>query len=979
VSGGDDLNELSSARAHATQGIALFAQQDYEGALTELTAALRIDPSSDETLVYKGAAYFHLGDLERATLHYDAALDANPQNVDALTQRGSLRFGQGKFAAVVEDLSRVILLQPQNVRALQNRAMARRQLGQIRLAEADDARARALQSPKPTAAAPAVTTPVPAAAGRASRGGEADVGDETFMRLALQLGNPTLLESVRQLSTQQAQLQQSGQRVSLFGLARLLGVLAPEQAQWFLDRSVEKPVAATTTAALPSVPAPSVPKPPLRSSASSRKIRAGGVRATRRGSPDPKGKAPVVPIVVAATVVGLLVMAFLVASSAGPRSGNADAVANAEDVVTPEAPTKRQIRTAIRRAYQLLDKGQGRKGLAGLRDLEDQGADDRDLSDALNDLTDLIANPPARSPEPPRRREDPAVPVESLPTATQSQEVVVRPVPPRPSKEEATEPDTGDFQPPEDESGEPSLPSVPGKFPAPDSKAEHKPQGEAGAAAKVRGAKRAAATPIKGASSGLSGKYIDRRERVTSNKARDYCQLARWARKSRLFKEELEAYSLALRLEPENSIARKALAEIHENAKLHAEFHTPWRRDAKVLFVETNTTEAQLHHYCDMVSAFYSRFSKIFKVKEGPLKKWKKRIGVHIFRTRRDFDRYQRETGSNPSESAIGYYSLKNKELVLYYDPDDPAGTLNTLFHEGTHLFVNLSLPSGVNRFRLPIWLSEGIADYFGASQYDTKEGKLLSGLPNYGRLRDARAYLQSATPSLRGDLLANTDYSSFKAIRYALSWALTHMLIEKKKGSRLLYRKRFVAYYEAVSQGKDPVRSFEKLIGPIPKIEREWHAYIRDFEVRPFEEGLDHLRRGDYDEAVVLFQSHCDDNAEEPKGFYYLGLTLEWLGLGEEAVQAYDRAVTLNPDYARAHSRLAKVLRSQEVLEKALSHAQRAVEISPTGENYEELARAALSTGDKTTANTAVEMAITRLGATEELRELKELIGESQ
>ena len=46
--------------------------------------------------------------------------------------------------------------------------------------------------------------------------------------------------------------------------------------------------------------------------------------------------------------------------------------------------------------------------------------------------------------------------------------------------------------------------------------------------------------------------------------------------------------------------------------------------------METNTSEAKLHYYCDSVSAFYKCFSKIFKVQKDPVQTWGKKIGVKM-------------------------------------------------------------------------------------------------------------------------------------------------------------------------------------------------------------------------------------------------------------------------------------------------------------------------------------------------------------
>lgn len=73
-------------------------------------------------------------------------------------------------------------------------------------------------------------------------------------------------------------------------------------------------------------------------------------------------------------------------------------------------------------------------------------------------------------------------------------------------------------------------------------------------------------------------------------------------------------------------------------------------------------------------------------------------------------------------------------------------------------------------------------------------------------------------------------------------------MLLEKRRpgSEKPFYRDRFAAYFDAVSNGGDPVvKSFESIVGPIAAISDEWRAYVRDLPLAPLEEGRWHLSQG--------------------------------------------------------------------------------------------------------------------------------------
>jgi len=465
----------------------------------------------------------------------------------------------------------------------------------------------------------------------------------------------------------------------------------------------------------------------------------------------------------------------------------------------------------------------------------------------------------------------------------------------------------------------------------------------------------AAAAPAEARPGGGAGvdAYVERRAEAAGD-AKALVKLARWCRRHKLFDEEKEALTLALRADPGQREARGRLDEVLAAEERHRDFHTPWRRDAPALFVETNTSEAKLHLYCDAVSRFFERFGQVFHVRLDPLDDWGTKIGVKVFASEADFKRYQSETGGGVSESAVGYYSLTDKELILYHDPNDPRETLNTLFHEGTHLFMHLTL--GEQTRYLPHWLSEGVAEYFGTARFDPVERTLEYGLPAYGRLRDAQAALARGSISLRGDLLEVTSYGAFGATRYALAWSLVHMLVEYERGGRHVFRDRFPAYLaEAIKPGADQVATFEDHFGPLGEVEALWFEYVRDFEMPPLEEGIACLREGDARRAIPLIERRCREAPDDARAHYFLGEARYWDGDTAGAVAAYEAAVAANPEFPRAWAALSWALPEVGRAAEAVRAAERAVEVSPSGTNYYYLANACYEAADLDAARAAL------------------------
>jgi len=477
--------------------------------------------------------------------------------------------------------------------------------------------------------------------------------------------------------------------------------------------------------------------------------------------------------------------------------------------------------------------------------------------------------------------------------------------------------------------------------------------------------------PVRARDGELDPTYLARRARVDT--AKGFVHLARWARTKRLFEEEKQALQLAVQADPEDDKARAQLEKVLRDEARHRDYRTPWRRDAKVLYVETNTSEAQLYAYCDAVSAFYDRFSKVFNVRQDPVQKWGRKIGVKIFATREDFVRYRRDTGSGAGESTVGYYSLKNKELILYHDASDPAETQDTLFHEGTHLFTHLAL--GDRAHDLPPWLLEGIAEYFGPSRFDRAAGELEIGRPAYGRLIEARAVLEANSVSLQRDLIEHSDYGSFGSSRYALAWGLVHMLIEKPTkpgGRRPLYRKRFVGYWAGVAAGGDSVAGFAEAFGSADALEEEWLEYIRSFSLPTYQAGLALHRAGKLEEALAMLEQHCAAQPDDPRGHYARGEVLYAAERLDHAVGAYRRAIELDAQLVDAYVALAMTLLFLDRASEAVAPAQTACEVAPSGDNYEILATVAYVARNKAVAQDAVRKAVSIKGQTDRLAALQ-------
>ena len=96
----------------------------------------------------------------------------------------------------------------------------------------------------------------------------------------------------------------------------------------------------------------------------------------------------------------------------------------------------------------------------------------------------------------------------------------------------------------------------------------------------------------------------------------------------------------------------------------------------------------------------------------------------------------------------------------------------------------------------------------------------------------------------------------------------------------------------------------------------------------RRFGDALELTRKGEYDEAIALWNRVLAASPGDPKAHNNLGFALARRNRPDEALRHLETALELNPRYAPAHNNLALVLESQGKLQEAISHWRAAAEL---------------------------------------------------
>ena len=158
---------------------------------------------------------------------------------------------------------------------------------------------------------------------------------------------------------------------------------------------------------------------------------------------------------------------------------------------------------------------------------------------------------------------------------------------------------------------------------------------------------------------------------------------------------------------------------------------------------------------------------------------------------------------------------------ALIYDgnPEARANRLRVIFHEYTHIVTQNSSQ------RLPVWLSEGIAEYYSTFE-PIKDGReaIIGNIIGEHLLQLNGTVLMPIAEMLKIDHNSPLyNEGSRRSVFYAQSWALVHMIL-RAEPSRA---PQLAAYVDRLSKGAEPVAAWQEAFAGL-NMDQELDRYIR-------------------------------------------------------------------------------------------------------------------------------------------------------
>ena len=173
-----------------------------------------------------------------------------------------------------------------------------------------------------------------------------------------------------------------------------------------------------------------------------------------------------------------------------------------------------------------------------------------------------------------------------------------------------------------------------------------------------------------------------------------------------------------------------------------------------------------------------------------------------------------------PKKSAgVFIVDPQGARLMAIASPDQAHWIWHTVQHEGFHQFAHT-----VIRGQLPIWLDEGLAEYFGEAIF-TGDNFVTGVVPPERLARLREEFAKRALKPMRSMLLTSSaEWRAEMCVEnYDQAWSMLHFLAHGDEGK---YQAGLVRFISSLGRNAAYEASWKSIFGDIPEFEKRWQAW---------------------------------------------------------------------------------------------------------------------------------------------------------
>jgi tetratricopeptide (TPR) repeat protein len=307
-----------------------------------------------------------------------------------------------------------------------------------------------------------------------------------------------------------------------------------------------------------------------------------------------------------------------------------------------------------------------------------------------------------------------------------------------------------------------------------------------------------------------------------------------------------------------------------------------------------------------MVLAQLEQFRFAYAQLAGPQTVASQPIYVYAFESNADFDSFKPIYQGRPSEVS-GYFMRRIDSLIIALAlTSNVTNTLRVLFHEYTHFLLR-------KNHHWPLWLSEGMADFY--STLELQDDSVVMGQPPPHHLRILADEPLLPLKRLFAVTQQSPEYNERdkQGVFYAQSWLLTHYLAT---GDDVARRKRFGTYANLVRDARDPEGAFVRAMSTtLPAMEKQ----LKDYVVQGRFEPLTLKARSKH--RISMSQR----SLAPAETSFLLGYLLLHVKREDEGREFFEEALRLGPKAPYGHQGLGLMAVYQKRSDEAIRHLEEA------------------------------------------------------
>ncbi len=293
---------------------------------------------------------------------------------------------------------------------------------------------------------------------------------------------------------------------------------------------------------------------------------------------------------------------------------------------------------------------------------------------------------------------------------------------------------------------------------------------------------------------------------------------------------------------------------------------------------------------------------------------------VVLFKTDDDFHPFKPRVKGKIKDDVGGYFLARSHmNYVVLAANNLGMSPYEIIFHEYEHYVLHN------NTNRLPVWLDEGLAEFFSSFEFSDNDRKAILGSP---LARHVYYFRQNSFVPLKTLLAVDRKSPYYNEGRkagmfYAESWALVHYLMLGDNGK---HQRQMQAFINSLAEDK-PIdelfkRAFQTDLKPL---EDQLQSYLNR-QAFP-------VLKATFTDRVALDQEVTTTVLPEAEVQFYLGDLLAQMNLPQEAEKHLQKSLALDATLSSSEVSLGVVKYWEEQPEQAKKLLRSAIEHDP--KNY--------------------------------------------